>query len=682
MTAQRARPELTLAMIVKDEAAVIERCLASVRPLISHWVIIDTGSSDDTCARIERALTGIPGTLLHREWVDFGHNRTELMQVAHGIGTHLLLIDADMTVRVDGEFIESGNDQDLLRHEGDPSYWIPRVVRSDRRWHYVGSTHEYLAGEGDVSRGRNDALVIVHHGDGGSRGDKFERDARLLTRSLELDPDDQRSTFYLAQTMRDLGRTETAIDLFRRRVAMGGWDEEVFYSQLQLGILLDETDPDASFIALVQAWEMRPTRAEPLHELARRLNARGAFESSLLFSERGLRLELPDDLLFVHPDPYRWGLRFEHAIACYRTGRIDDALEDNRRLLADGVPASVEPWVRHNLAWCERALGLSDVDDHARLPLMASTELPALGELVPSIRTSTIEIDVDEGWSRFNPSITRRGDRLVVNVRSSNYRIGPGGEYLGIDGRPSSVVRTTNHLAHLDGDLRVTSTQRLPSVPPLVDSTIVGLEDLRLIDVGGRLLGIAARRDASPTMLCEQTLVDTGISGDATTTFAVSVRHLESPIADRHEKNWMPFVVDDQLYVIYSCDPCVILRIDNDGTVTPASTTHGPPAAAGFRGGSQGIDLGDAHLFVVHEVIHDPNGRVYAHRLIRLDHATWMIDAMSAPFHVTRIGIEFCAGLATFDGDALLSFGVDDATAWIARCPLDDLLGILVPLRS
>lgn len=37
-----------LCMIVKNEAPVIRRCLDSVRPLITNWVIVDTGSTDGT----------------------------------------------------------------------------------------------------------------------------------------------------------------------------------------------------------------------------------------------------------------------------------------------------------------------------------------------------------------------------------------------------------------------------------------------------------------------------------------------------------------------------------------------------------------------------------------------------------------------------------------------------------
>ena len=39
---------LTLSMIVKDEAPNIERCLESVAPYIDYYIICDTGSTDNT----------------------------------------------------------------------------------------------------------------------------------------------------------------------------------------------------------------------------------------------------------------------------------------------------------------------------------------------------------------------------------------------------------------------------------------------------------------------------------------------------------------------------------------------------------------------------------------------------------------------------------------------------------
>ena len=57
---------LTLSMIVKNEAPNIERCLASVAPFINYYVICDTGSTDNTKEIIKKFFDekGIPGEIL------------------------------------------------------------------------------------------------------------------------------------------------------------------------------------------------------------------------------------------------------------------------------------------------------------------------------------------------------------------------------------------------------------------------------------------------------------------------------------------------------------------------------------------------------------------------------------------------------------------------------------------
>jgi glycosyltransferase involved in cell wall biosynthesis len=78
------RPTMCLCMIVKNESAVIERCLASVRGLVDHWVVSDTGSTDGTPELVRAALDGIPGELHREPWVDFGHNRS--LNIRHAAG--------------------------------------------------------------------------------------------------------------------------------------------------------------------------------------------------------------------------------------------------------------------------------------------------------------------------------------------------------------------------------------------------------------------------------------------------------------------------------------------------------------------------------------------------------------------------------------------------------------------
>lgn len=88
-------PTLCLNMIVKNEAHVIERCLASARPLVDRWSIVDTGSTDGTQQRIAEIMAGLPGTLHERPWKNFDHNRTEALARTEGCD-HSLFIDAGM----------------------------------------------------------------------------------------------------------------------------------------------------------------------------------------------------------------------------------------------------------------------------------------------------------------------------------------------------------------------------------------------------------------------------------------------------------------------------------------------------------------------------------------------------------------------------------------------------------
>jgi glycosyltransferase involved in cell wall biosynthesis len=326
---------ICLCMIVRDESAVIERCLASVREAIDSWVICDTGSVDGTQAIIKRTLADIPGALHERPWRDFGHNRTELMRLARGAADYLLLLDADMTITIAGELPATlSADSYLVRHAGEPEYWTKRVVRGYRSWSYIGSTHEYLTVEGSEVEQRLGSIVIEHHADGGARAEKLERDVRLLERDLKRDQTNPRTIFYLAQTYRDLGELERAARLYVRRAGLGGWAEEVFYAWYQAGVLHAEIgDWPVAMATLIKAFEYRPTRLEPLYELAARLRLRGEYETAHLFAQRGVGRPMPDDVLFLHPWVYRWGLLFEYSITAYWTGHVESALRTCDQLL-------------------------------------------------------------------------------------------------------------------------------------------------------------------------------------------------------------------------------------------------------------------------------------------------------------------------------------------------------------
>jgi len=662
-------------MIVRDESAVVERCIASVRDLVDTWVVCDTGSVDDTPARIELAFGDVPGVLHHRPWQDFGHNRTELMVLARGTADYLLLLDADMTVRRREPLPPLEADAYLLRHAGTLDYAVPRLVRGDRAWRFEGATHEHLASDEPFVPELLTALEVVHHADGGSRGDKLTRDRALLEARLAEAPHDPRALFYLAQTYRDLGERELAIDLYRRRVAVGGWDEEVFYAQYQVGLLLVPVDWDRAVPELLRAWDLRPTRAEPLYELARGSRERREYHLARLFAECGLALAPSNDILFVHRDAESWGLRFERAIAAYWTGDVETALRDNDELLARSIPSEIEHWVRHNRDWCLRALGRRGGE--AFVVTHRVETVPLLADLAPGTRVDRLVVPAEEGWSLCNPTIGSDGDGFRLVVRSVNYDLSHG-EYRVIDA--DGVVRTRNYLVQADAALVPTDVRVLPMVPdgpPVHRGLVMGCEDCRLVRVGDQWYATATVRDRNPGLVCQMALLH--LTGSDVTRMVL----IDSPDPSVHEKNWMPFLVDGALHFLYSSSPTVVLACDpSTGSVETVSERSGPAEARGFRGGSQGLPVLGGWIFVIHEAALGPGGqRAYLHRVIRLD-ARFELVGMSEPFAFVEPGIEFCAGLAERDGVAVLAFGLADRGAYLARVPVEEIVALVRPVTG
>ena len=661
-------PEIALCMIVRDEAAIIERCLESVVDLVDTWVICDTGSTDATPTIVEKALAGLPGRLHHCQWFDFGHNRSELMGLARGTARYLLLLDADMTIEQGSPLPELVADAYLLRETGALDYGVLRLVRGDRSWWYEGATHEFLSTDGQFTQAELGALTVTHHGDGSGRPGKLLRDLGLLKREIAAGNASPRTSFYLAQTYSDLGRREAAIRWYRRRVELGGWDEEVFYANLQEGILrLDDGIAEASNV-LLEAWQRRPTRAEPLYYLARAYRERGDTALAHLFACRGLEISYPTDQLFVHRWVYEWGIRLERAVAAARIGRLDEAVEDLAIIARrPDVPESIQDFV---------AAQLEEVDErrspgHSRPPRGDRTA--RLASVAPSLRIGELKLDVRPKWPVFNPSIACDGDRFRLIARTANYRIGGGVVH------EDGLLRNNNYLVQVDEQLAVSGIEPLEDHTDLVrySSSVLGYEDCRLFEVGGEWFASATVCELNPIERREIALLSLE---DAAITH---LKALEGPHPGRHEKNWMPFVLDGALHFVYSCSPTIILHCDHrTGRTTIVKESRFPIEPLDLRGGSQGVSLDDgSFLFAVHEVDRRTDEPCYLHRFVRLGRDL-SFDAMSDPFTFTSDRVEFCGGMARRGSDLILSFGVSDAAAGLAVLDLREALELLRPLET
>ncbi|HXP28497.1 MAG TPA: hypothetical protein VN804_01970, partial [Solirubrobacteraceae bacterium] len=445
---------------------------------------------------------------------------------------------------------------------------------------------------------------------------------------------------------------------------------------------------------LLEAWQRRPTRAEPLYELAQACRQRGEFEAARMFAERGLQIAYPHDVLFVHRWVYDYGLLIERAFAAGGLGDVEQACADLHTVLDYAeLPAETRDFIEHSLAELEDGSRARASEPQPRspepavMPQSATAPKPAmaperadrmtsptrLSSLVPDVRVGEIKLDVEPAWPAFNPSIASDGaDGFRMIVRTANYEIERG--VLHAEG----VLHNINYLVSLDAELSVREIEPLVDRarrPKVHDSQIAGYEDCRLIDFDGRWLASATVCDMNEHERREIAL----LSFDGA--WIALAQPLAGPDPERHEKNWMPFVRDSELHFLYSCSPTIVLRCDVETGAVEQVSESDAPEADGFRGGSQGVRVEDGHLFVIHETVREARLLRYLHRFVLLDDQL-RLAALTPRFTFTGDSVEFCAGMAVRGDDLVLSFGVSDAAAGLAVLPLPAVLGLLEPTGS
>jgi tetratricopeptide (TPR) repeat protein len=662
------KPSLCLNAIVRNEAGRIERMLASVLPYVKAVAILDTGSTDDTIKIIERLCNdaGVWLTVGETTFENFSQARNEAFSLAQANNVcdawcqFALLVDADMELVVDNPHSlmlldANAPSYDMMQKGGAVSYANRRIINLD--WGtppYVGVTHEYL----DVpSAGMIKGASFIDHADGSNRKDKYPRDAALLEAALMEDPNNGRYLYYLGNTYRDWGRYDLAIETYQKRIALGGWDEETHSAMMHLAGCLKDTLDEAGYVAgLLAAYNFRPTRAEPLYDLAKHYREKGDNAAALMFAKTGLPKTRPDDLLFVNDFVYEHGLRYEYSIAGYydekERGRAFEVTDD---LALDKTCPEGYRWSARNNLY------------HFTKPLK---------EHCPSFEAKRLSFTPPPGYTAMNPSVEVCHDKIKCNIRCVNYKIDEHGRYMiGPLECHDAPIDTRNFLVELSPTLE--SVKRVREIvwdrPPANFPQVTGLEDVRLYRSRGELWFSACVRECSPNGTCQQA------RGRLYRPLPTECRVTDFQIISgegKHEKNWMHLDGGDFIHrldtIIHADAPCV--DVTRHYTIRPTDLHVGD-----ISGGSQLIEFRGGRLAVVHEALTGPDGkRTYWHRFAYFDH-DGAFRKLSMPFVFLDRQIEFCAGLAQHpnQSDLILSFGVRDAEAWIATVSMEDVAQLL-----
>lgn len=362
------RPRLVFTAIVKNESAVIRRCLESVKPHISAWVISDTGSTDGTQALIREILKDIPGELIERPWVDFATNRNEAIALAAEKYSpdYCITLDADEQLTTSPGFTLSGLTLDSydanFEIAGTKQRWARKLIfRPHMRYRFV--LDETLTG--GATQGMLPACLVNSYTDGARNADgmkaKFARDVEVLRKAVAAEPNEPRYWFYFAQRLAGCERYEEAIAAYEKRLAIAsGFESERSFAQLMIGQCLQALNRPFEQVqaAYLKAWQMNPSRAEPLYALGCVHSLRGEHPLAELYARAAQRIPRPPDALQVDESVYAYRAVELLVGALAEQGKVSEALDLLEKLRAlPQLPPEEHGRVDENLALLRRESG-------------------------------------------------------------------------------------------------------------------------------------------------------------------------------------------------------------------------------------------------------------------------------------------------------------------------------------
>ncbi len=212
-------PSISLAIMVRDDAARLKRCIESAQNAVDEVVVLDTGSKDDTVS----VATGLGARVHEIEWPN---------NFAQALNVLLDQVKTDWTLRLDSdEWFESDPKseieqcisqedahsfrlvrRDIQPHGGYEEIALIRLWRTSPLLRYSGVVHENIP-SGDFAKawpGKADKLAPLwfwHDGYGTGHLDKIRRNIPLMEQELAKNPNQPYYEAMLAKGYKDVGDT-------------------------------------------------------------------------------------------------------------------------------------------------------------------------------------------------------------------------------------------------------------------------------------------------------------------------------------------------------------------------------------------------------------------------------------------------------------------------------------------
>jgi len=331
---------ISLCMIVKNEEAVLRRCLDSVKEAVDEIIIVDTGSVDKTK---EIAAEYTP-KVYDFVWIDdFSAARNEAFSKA--AMDYQLWLDADdvvppaqleklialksamppdtdmVTMKYHTHFDEFGSPVHTSTRE--------RLLKRENGYRWQDPIHEFIPLGGKML----ESDIEIWHMKPGSEGSS-DRNLKIyegIERSGgKMSP---RQQYYFARELKDHGSYAKAVYYFEKFLNGGmGWVEDNIAACVNLAVcyrLLDDCEkmPDTLF----KSFHYDSPRAENCCELGYYYKMNGRYKTALFWFSLAAVLDQPESLGFILRDYWGYIPNIEACVCCYELGEYADARKYNEK---------------------------------------------------------------------------------------------------------------------------------------------------------------------------------------------------------------------------------------------------------------------------------------------------------------------------------------------------------------
>jgi hypothetical protein len=265
--------------------------------------------------------------------------------------------------------------------------------------------------------------------------------------------------------------------------------------------------------------------------------------------------------------------------------------------------------------------------------------------------TKSLRIDESGEYVTSTPSITTRGNHLIVNVRYVNYRIDEKGNYVNQD-----KIRTKNAIAIIDISKSIwKNIQEFElKYDESLDNRYVGLEDVRIFNDDYIIYYNSNRGLSYGNMEIEHGIID--LSKEST----VEQRCLKKLHQNSIEKNWVLIpsstAIKTHLKVIYNWSPNLIIGDIVDDQFVETHQIEVPAFFKYLRGSTNGVIIKNDIWLICHLVSYEDR-RYYYHIVVVLDKHTYKLKKYTPFFTFEGEKVEYTLGFNYLESDDTLLIG-------------------------